>query len=78
MSWTVDVNGTQVTSGGANVVDVSVEVNTVCSTPPPPTPPANDDVCSAEAVTCNSTTSGTTVNATTADTTAGGSGSDTG
>jgi hypothetical protein len=65
VSWTVDVNGTQVASGGANVVDASVEVNTVCSTPPPPTPPANDDVCSAEAVTCNSTTSGTTVNATT-------------
>ena len=65
VSWTVDVNGTQVASGGANVVDASVEVNTVCSAPPPPTPPSNDDVCSAEAVTCNSTTSGTTVNATT-------------
>ncbi len=65
VSWTVNVNGTQVASGGANVVDVSVEVNTACGTPPPPTPPANDDVCSAEAVTCNSVTSGTTVNATT-------------
>ena len=65
VSWTVDVNGTQVASGGANVVDETVAVNVLCNTPPPPTPPANDDVCSAEAVTCNSTTSGTTVNATT-------------
>ena len=65
VSWTVDVNSTQVASGGANVVGQTVAVNILCNTPPPPTPPANDDVCSAESITCNSLTSGTTVNATT-------------
>ena len=65
VSWSVDVNGTQVSSGAANAVDESVAVNVSCSGPPPPTPPANDDVCSAESVTCNTITAGTTVNATT-------------
>ena len=66
VSWSVDVNGTQASSGVANAVDEGISVNVSCSGGGgTPTAPANDDVCSAEVITCNGITPGTTVNATT-------------
>lgn len=66
VSWSVDVNGTQASSGVANAVDEGISVNVSCSGGGgTPTAPANDEVCNAEVITCNGITPGTTVNATT-------------